>query len=276
MGSQPHLLIVDDENAIALALADQLTLGGEFLATTFGLGEEAVRFVTEPGADATPVDLVIMDIGLPDIDGRDAVRRMRAGGFSGPVVMLSGRSAQADVDSAVAAGASEYVTKPFRFAQLLARVRAQLRLREANGEASVPLGAAVFRPAEKSLFDADGERVRLTEKETAILRRLLKAENRVITRETLLSEVWGHQAELETHTLETHIYRLRRKLEPMAPGLLVTELGGYRLAPEAGAAAEPSADAALGGGTANGTSGGAPGGTPVASGAWPAPVAAGA
>lgn len=240
MGSQPHLLIVDDENAIALALADQLTLGGEFLATTSGLGEEALGLLLAPAEGALPVDLVIMDIGLPDIDGRDAVRRLRESGFGAPVIMLSGRSAQADVDSALAAGASDYVTKPFRFAQLLARVRAQLRLRENNGDASVMLGAALFRPSEKSLFDAEGERVRLTEKETAILRRLLKAENRTLPRETLLAEVWGHQAELETHTLETHIYRLRRKLEPLAPGLLVTEPGGYRLAPEAGLAAEPA------------------------------------
>ena len=126
------------------------------------------------------------------------------------------------------------MTKPFRFNVLLARVRAQLRQHEQSEDAVFVIGDYSFRPSAKLLLDDErNQKVRLTEKETAILKYLYRAGEKVVPRETLLSEVWGYNAGVTTHTLETHIYRLRQKIErdPGQAELLVTEPGGYRLNP---------------------------------------------
>jgi DNA-binding response OmpR family regulator len=130
-------------------------------------------------------------------------------------------------------GANDYVAKPFRFAVLLARIRAQLRQHEASEDAVFSVGPYSFRPGSKMLTGANARKVRLTEKETAILKYLYRAGDRVIGRDTLLGEVWGYNAGVTTHTLETHVYRLRQKIErdPAAAQILVTEPGGYRLVP---------------------------------------------
>ena len=130
-------------------------------------------------------------------------------------------------------GANDYVTKPFKFAVLLARIRAQLRSHEQSEGAVFHLGAYEFRPSAKMLVDANQKKIRLTEKETNILKYLYRAGEKPVSREELLAEVWGYNAGVTTHTLETHVYRLRQKIEP-DPGnarLLLTEAGGYRLAP---------------------------------------------
>ena len=119
------------------------------------------------------------------------------------------------------------------FAVLLARIRAQLRQHEQSEDAVFTIGHYSFRPAQKLLVEEDGGKVRLTEKETAILKYLYRAEQKVITRDILLEEVWGYNSGVTTHTLETHIYRLRQKIEkdPSNASLLVTESGGYKLMP---------------------------------------------
>jgi DNA-binding response OmpR family regulator len=131
------------------------------------------------------------------------------------------------------AGANDYVTKPFRFAVLLARIRVQLRQHEQSEDATFKVGRYTFRPSAKVLLDERGQKVRLTEKETAILKFLYRAGERVVNRDTLLHEVWGYNSGVTTHTLETHIYRLRQKIErePAHAELLVTEGGGYKLVP---------------------------------------------
>jgi DNA-binding response OmpR family regulator len=123
------------------------------------------------------------------------------------------------------------VTKPFKLAVLLARIRAQLRQHEQSEDAVFTIGRFTFKPASKLLVDDGGSKTRLTEKETSILKYLYRANEKVVSRETLLHEVWGYNAGVTTHTLETHIYRLRQKIEPDAqsPKLLITETGGYRL-----------------------------------------------
>ena len=114
------------------------------------------------------------------------------------------------------AGANDYVTKPFRFAELLARIRAHLRQRESSEEALFRIGPYTFQPGAKHLIGEKGNKLRLTEKETAILRFLYRAGQAVISREVLLREVWGYNANVTTHTLETHIYRLRQKIERLS------------------------------------------------------------
>jgi DNA-binding response OmpR family regulator len=115
----------------------------------------------------------------------------------------------------------------------VARIRAQLRQHEAGEDAVFTIGPYTFRPSSKILLNQKGNKVRLTEKETAILRHLYRAGQRPVSRETLLQEVWGYNSGVATHTLETHIYRLRQKFEKDAatPAILVTEAGGYKLVP---------------------------------------------
>jgi len=179
------------------------------------------------------IDLVVMDVGLPDIDGREVVRILRKNGFNAPIIMLTGHGADSDIVLGLESGANDYVTKPFRFAVLLARVRAQLRLHEASENIIFTIGPYTFRPSTKHLLNPKGGKVRLTEKETSILRYLYRADREPVSRETLLQEVWGYNSGVTTHTLETHVYRLRQKIEQnaAAPVILVTESRGYRLVP---------------------------------------------
>jgi DNA-binding response OmpR family regulator len=174
-----------------------------------------------------------MDVGLPDKDGREAVRELRQEGFRSPIIMLTGHDTDSDTVLGLDAGANDYVTKPFRFAVLLARIRAQLRSHEASEDAIFALGPYTFKPGSKMLLTEKGSKIRLTEKETAILRYLYRSGDRIVPRDVLLSEVWGYNANVTTHTLETHVYRLRQKIEtdPSNAKLLVTDTGGYKLVP---------------------------------------------
>ena len=135
--------------------------------------------------------------------------------------------------SYIEAGANDYVTKPFRFAVLLARIRAQLRQHEQSEDATFAVGPYTFKPSQKLLIDERGGKIRLTEKEAAIIKYLYRAEQKVVTRDVLLEEVWGYNSGVTTHTLETHVYRLRQKIErdPSKAEILVTESGGYKLVP---------------------------------------------
>ena len=178
--------------------------------------------------------MVLMDVGLPDLDGREAVKLLRKSGFKAPVIMLTGQEGDSDTILGLEAGANDYVTKPFKFAVLLARIRAHLRQYEQSEDATFAIGRYSFRPSAKLLVDERGAKVRLTEKETAILKYLYRAGERPVTRDVLLHEVWGYNSGVTTHTLETHIYRLRQKIErdPSSAELLVTEGGGYMLVPQ--------------------------------------------
>jgi DNA-binding response OmpR family regulator len=145
--------------------------------------------------------------------------------------MLTGHDTDSDTILGLDAGANDYITKPFKFPVLLARMRAQLRQHELSEDAIFVLGPYTFKPSLKLLVTSDDKKIRLTEKETNILKFLYRSSEDVVPRDILLHEVWGYNAGVTTHTLETHIYRLRQKIEP-DPGkarLLVTENGGYRL-----------------------------------------------
>jgi DNA-binding response OmpR family regulator len=228
MAQRKTILIVDDDVDIRDGLAEQLDTNDGFAILTAGTGEDGLRL-----ADSNRPDLVLLDVDLPDMDGRTVCRKMREAGVGAPVIMLTAAAGENDTIQGLDSGANDYVTKPFKFAVLLARIRAQLRSHEQSEDATFRIGPYEFRPASKLLLDERGRKVRLTEKETSILKYLYRAGDKPVSREELLAEVWGYNAGVTTHTLETHVYRLRQKIEPEAGGarLLVTEAGGYRLAP---------------------------------------------
>ena len=224
-----RVLIVDDDDALRQSLAEQLELHEEFEIGVAATGGDALQAVK-----ALRYDIVLLDVGLPDIDGRELCKVMRRGGHKMPIIMLTAADSDSDTILGLESGANDYVVKPFRLGVLLARMRAQLRQHEQSEDAVFAIGPYTFRPSAKLLVEPESHRkIRLTEKETAILKYLYRAGDKVVAREVLLDEVWGYNAGVATHTLETHIYRLRQKIErdPSDAVLLLTEPGGYRLAP---------------------------------------------
>ena len=227
MAQRKTLLIVDDDADLRGAIAEQLQAEG------FAAVEAATARAGVEAAQLQKPDLILLDVDLPDMDGRDACKEMRGLGVSAPVIMLTAAAADDDTVRGLDAGANDYVTKPYKFAVLLARIRAQLRSHEHSEGAVFRLGAYEFRPSAKMLLDPQQRKIRLTEKETNILKYLYRAGEKPVSREELLAEGWGYNAGVTTHTLETHVYRLRQKIEsdPANAKLLLTEAGGYRLAP---------------------------------------------
>ena len=223
------ILLNDDDEPLRLSLAEQLQLHEDFEAVHAGTGAEALE-----AAKGRHFDAIILDVGLPDMDGRDVCRILRRNGVASPVLMLTAAESDADTILGLDSGANDYITKPFRLGVLLARLRAHLRQHAQSEDAVFTIGPYTFQPSAKLMIENSTERkVRLTEKETAILKYLYRAGQRVIDRETLLHEVWGYNPGVTTHTLETHVYRLRQKIEadPSSAKILVTETGGYKLAP---------------------------------------------
>lgn len=222
------ILLVDDDEELREALTEQLSLYEEFAVSSEASATKGVQT-----ARNGHVDLLVMDVGLPDMDGREAVKLLRKGGFKAPIIMLTGHDTDSDTILGLEAGANDYVTKPFRFAVLLARIRAQLRTHEQSEDAVFSIGPYTFKPSQKMLIEEGGQKIRLTEKETAIMKYLYRAEEKIIGRDELLEQVWGYNSGVTTHTLETHIYRLRQKVEkdPSNARILVTEGGGYKLVP---------------------------------------------
>ena len=224
-----RILIVDDDGALRQSLVEQLELNEEFVCIECGTAAQVLEMVA-----SSRFDTIVLDVGLPDMDGRELCRLLRRSGVQVPIVMLTGADSEPDTIRGLEAGADDYVTKPFRLSVLLARLRAHLRQSDHSDAAVFMIGPYTFRPGAKLLTDQSGRRkVRLTEKETAILKYLYRAGDRAIGRDTLLDEVWGYNAGVTTHTLETHVYRLRQKIErdPARAEILVTEPGGYRLVP---------------------------------------------
>jgi DNA-binding response OmpR family regulator len=226
-GRDAIILIIDDDADLREALVEQFAQEEGFAAeaaATAAAGFEAAQKV-KPAA-------VVLDVSLPDMDGFDACRQLRDQGVRAPIIMLTGAAQEEEQQvQGLDAGANDYVLKPFKFSVLLARIRAHLRSHEASEDAVYKIGPYEFRPAMRVLIDPSQKKVRLTDKEAAILRYLYRSGQKPVGREELLREVWGYNANVTTHTLETHIYRLRQKIEPdvQSPKLLITETGGYRL-----------------------------------------------
>jgi DNA-binding response OmpR family regulator len=220
------VLLVDDDADLRTVLAEQFEGQDGFRIEHAGNATDGIRLAVE-----NRPDIIILDIDLPDMDGREACKVMRREGVAAPIIMLTGKQADADTVAGLDSGANDYVTKPFKFQVLLARVRAHMRTFEQSEDATFRIGPYEFRPSAKLLLDDKERKIRLTEKETSILKYLYRAGGKSVGRDELLSEVWGYNANVTTHTLETHIYRLRQKIEPDPSNarLLLTESGGYRL-----------------------------------------------
>ncbi len=234
MSAPRPILIVEDDAALRATLVEQLAAAGGFIAEEAESASEAEQKLADAEAR---YDAILLDIGLPDGDGRELCARLRREGRQMPVIMLTGQDSEADVVRGLDAGANDYIAKPFRLNELLARVRAQLRVFDNSEDAVFTVGPYLFRPSARLLLEPQRNRkIRLTEKESAVLRFLLRAGGRAVPRQVLLNEVWGYSSAVTTHTLETHIYRLRQKIEPDPANarLLLTASGGYRLDATAG------------------------------------------
>jgi DNA-binding response OmpR family regulator len=227
MPTPKRVLLVDDDQMLRASLAEQLASDSSYTVVEAGSVAEG----RERGLEGL-YEFMILDIGLADGDGRDLCRELRDGGVSCPIILLTAAESDADTIQGLESGANDYVTKPFRFAVLMARVHAHLRSHGHSEDAQYRIGPYTFRPSAKLLIDEASKKIRLTEKETNILK-FLHRSGETVPRETLLHEVWGYNPAVTTHTLETHIYRLRQKIEvdPGRARLLVTESGGYRLMP---------------------------------------------
>ena len=222
------ILVVDDDNALRSALMEQLGINEEFAPEEAASLAEAERMLSK----GTRYEALLLDVSLPDGDGRDFCRTLRQRGMKMPVIMLTASAEESDIVRGLDSGANDYLAKPFRLNELLARLRAHLRIFETSEDAEIKIGPYQFRPAARQLLDAKGGKIRLTDKEAAILKYLFRA-GKAVARQVLLEAVWGYKQTITTHTLETHVYRLRQKIEmdPQNARILLTDGGGYRLNP---------------------------------------------
>jgi DNA-binding response OmpR family regulator len=229
MPCEQTILVVDGDAAMRETLREQLTHDNAFVVVEAASAREAEIRLFEPEMQFAAV---IMDAVLPDGDGHAVCARLRANGLSMPVILMNGSSRSRAVSDMIT------IAKPFRLSELMARLRTQIEAKAATDAVGEPpvcirIGPYEFSPADKALrHGAANLRIRLTEKEAAILAFLHRKGERAVPRRELLTEVWGYNPAVTTHTLETHIYRLRRKIEadPAKASLLITEAGGYRLA----------------------------------------------
>jgi len=226
-----NILVVEDDAAQREILTESLQMNGEFSVTAVATLAQADVCLKEPGVE---FDAVVLDLWLADGNGCDWCTQLRREGRNMPIIIVTGACEEEDVINGLDSGANDYMTKPFSMVELAARLRAQLRLFENSDDATFTIGHHAFHPAAKQLRDrVRNRRVHLTAKETAILKFLYRAKSQTVPRPVLLANVWGYNAGVTTHTLETHVYRLRQKLEldPADCRLLLTETGGYRLNP---------------------------------------------
>lgn len=215
MPSAKRILLVDENSVPRRSLAEQLTLQAAYEVIEAGSAQEARA--------ASDCALAIIDAELEDGQGGSLADELRAGGFEGPILLLAASAPGGTT-------AHEQLAKPFRLSALLTWLSVHLGPHGAGEDRTFKIGPYLFRPGAKLLTGV--RKIRLTEKETNILK-FLHGAGRTVPRETLLHEVWGYSPAVTTHTLETHIYRLRRKIEenPARAKILVTENGGYRLGP---------------------------------------------
>jgi DNA-binding response OmpR family regulator len=254
MSTPRHILIVDGNPTARCELAREIgRLGyGTTQAASAADATSVALFLT------SQVDLMLIDTDLPDADGRELVSRLRRRGVAVPVIVLSSAGAEDDVVWGLDAGADDYMVRPLRPRELAARIRAQFRVAVAPDDTDIRIGPLIYRPASRTVYRPGMVRsIRLTEKEAALLLRLCGAEGKPVSRQTLLREVWGYSPAVSSHTVETHIYRLRRKIEPGdgTPVLLLNEDGGYRLRLDQPAEAAECAMPRLGGWSHAGTRG---------------------
>jgi len=221
-----RILLIDDDNYLRSVLSSQLRKKGVMAFAEASRASEAFDQI-----ETFDPDLILLDMELPDGNGLDICQRLRAHGFQKPIIMLTGQMDEEDIVKGLDEGASDHIAKPMRFNELFSLVCAQLRQYKALDDVRFVTQKFEFQPKNKTLTCLDTHRVIfLTEKETMMLKKLFQIWPETISKEGLLSEVWGYQNMLATHTLETHIYRLRKKVARFTEAQLVETIqGGYRL-----------------------------------------------
>ena len=228
MTTAKRILIVEDDEDLGTSLAEQLELHEGFVVHQAADGKAARELLGQH-----EFEVILLDVGLPDIDGRDLCRLIRRQGVKTPIVMLTSFDTDADTILGLDSGANDYIAKPFRLSVLFARLRTQRRQFELSDDVTFAIGPYTFKPSAKMLVDSETNRkLHLSEKEAAILKYLYRAGDRPVSREVLLDEVWGYNPGITTHTVETHVYRIRQKIEPdpAVAQIILTEPAGYRLA----------------------------------------------
>jgi len=229
MEEPKHILIVGAGTGLRNALGPALESGGEFQVTE---AADVADAMARTQARQQQLYAIIVEPGPADGDGSDLCGWLRRRGLRVPIIVLSDAAAEQDVVRALNAGANDYVMKPFRLAELKARLHAQIREHETSEDAVLPIGPYHFRPGARSLHEpAENRHIRLTQQEVTILKHLYRAGGRPISRQTLLRGAWRYSLDADSHTVETHIYRLRRKIEPdpSRPYIILKDRDGYRL-----------------------------------------------
>lgn len=227
MATAKRILFVDDDEDLRISLSEQLELHEGFVVHQAADGKAARELLSQH-----EYEVILLDVGLPDTDGRDLCRLIRRQGVNTPIIMLTSFDTDADTILGLDSGANDYIAKPFRLGVLFARLRAQRRQLELSDDVTFAIGPYAFKPSTKMLVNPETNRkLHLTEKEAAILKYLYRVGDRRVSREVLLEEVWGYVPGITTHTVETHVYRIRQKIEsdPAVARILLTEPGGYRL-----------------------------------------------
>ena len=221
-----RIMIVDDDDDLRHLLLTQFEREG-----VGALEQAETMLATFAKIDDFAPDILILDFQLPDGNGFHICSRLREQGFKSPIIMLTGQDREKAVIKGLDTGANDYIAKPMRFGELLGRIRAQLRQYRASDDARLAAKGVDFIPADKSLTcSAQNKTIALTEKETLILKKLFRSWPETVSRASLLSQVWGYHSDVTTHTLETHIYRLRQKIGSLSDTQLVeTTASGYRL-----------------------------------------------
>jgi two-component system response regulator MprA len=222
MDAAASVLIVEDDAELRGVLVRSLEEEG-FSARSVGTGRDLLDTF-----ERDPADLLVVDIGLPDSDGRDVVQALRARGVQAPVLFLSARDALTDRLTGFSAGGDDYLTKPFAIAELAARIRALLR--RAGVDGSVELAGLRLDPVAHAAF-AEDVRVSLPPTEFRLLAVLVARGGEAVRRNELIRTAWPHGARVRDNTLDAYIARLRRKLEqlPSTPGIATVHGVGYRL-----------------------------------------------
>ena len=227
MNIDATILIVEDDPAMLAGLKDNLEIEGYRIKTASTVRQgRATALRDKP-------DLIVLDVMLPDGDGVSLCRELRAQGLKQPIIMLTARGEEMDKVQGFEGGADDYIVKPFGLRELLARIHAQLRRHTGGGhmQGAVAVGVVTvdFR---RHHMSRDGVLLEVSAKELELLRYLVQRRGEVVSRETLLTEVWGHQREVATRTVDNFIVRLRKKIEvdPAVPHYLITVHGsGYKL-----------------------------------------------
>ena len=226
MSSSTKILLVNSDRDLSEALIYQLSLNDKYQIIESGEDNEVTKI------NNNSFNIVIINSQPSKLHGHNLTRKLRTGGFKNPIIMLITQSDAPNVDNKLTIEANEYIIKPFKYPALLKSIELQLRQFSKTEDTLNKIGSYVFKPNSKVL-ESKNKSIRLTEKENDILKFLYQNLKTIVSREILLHEVWGYNSKVTTHTLETHIYRLRQKIEfdPANACFLITETGGYRLKP---------------------------------------------